>query len=61
MARKTSRAPSKRKLASAFHAMGKKPPKILAKTARKFGKARANKQRIAIAFSKAGEHRKGRR
>lgn len=54
MARKAAtRTPSKRKLAAAFHTIGKKPPKILAKTARKFGKARANKQRIAIAFSKA--------
>jgi hypothetical protein len=29
------------------------PPKQLAKTARKFGKADANKQRVAIMLSKA--------
>ena len=35
------------------HEMKEKPPKILAKTRRKFGKKRAEKQKTAILLSKA--------
>jgi len=45
--------PSKAALESAGHELKVNPPKQLARTARKFGKADANKQRIAIMFSKA--------
>lgn len=38
---------------AAFHEMKVNPPKQLAKTAKKFGKADANRQRIAIALSKS--------
>ncbi|HEY7195536.1 MAG TPA: hypothetical protein VH439_17465 [Gemmatimonadales bacterium] len=38
---------------SAFHEVKQNPPKILAKTRKKKGKKKANKQRIAIALSKA--------
>lgn len=38
---------------SAFHEVKQTPPKILAKTRKKKGKTQANKQRIAIALSKA--------
>ena len=47
------RKPSPGMLSAAFHKLKKEPPKILAKTARKKGKAAAEKQRVAIAFSKA--------
>ena len=42
-------------LKQAGHELKINPPKILAQTARKKGAAQANKQRIAIMFSKAGE------
>jgi hypothetical protein len=38
---------------SAFHEVKQTPPTILAKTRKKKGKTQANKQRIAIALSKA--------
>lgn len=37
----------------AFHEVFKRPPGIVKRTARKFGKARARKQQIAIALSKS--------
>jgi hypothetical protein len=40
-------------LSAAFHEMKKNPPKILAKTRRKFGPKRAEAQRVAIGISKA--------
>ena len=42
-----------RLIEAAGHEMKQNPPKILAKTARKSGVKRANKQRIAIMLSKA--------
>jgi hypothetical protein len=42
-----------KKVASAFHEIHANPPKILAHTARKFGKADADRQRVAIGLSKA--------
>ena len=42
-------------LASAFHELKQNPPAVLAKTRKKEGASQANKQRVAIAFSKAGE------
>jgi hypothetical protein len=44
-----------KKLSAAFDEIKANPPAILAKTRAKSGPARANAQRIAIAFSKAGE------
>jgi hypothetical protein len=43
----------------AFHEVKENPPAILAKTAKKSGAAQANRQRIAIALSKAGMSRPG--
>lgn len=40
-------------LSSAFHELKENPPAALAATRKKLGPARANKQRVAIAFSKA--------
>lgn len=45
-------------LKAAFSELKKNPPRILAKTKKKKGKRAANKQRIAIAFSKAGQSKK---
>ena len=45
--------PSKQAIESAGREMKVNPPKQLAKTAKKFGKADANKQRVAIMLSKA--------
>lgn len=45
--------PAKSKIEAAGHEMKVNPPKQLAKTARKFGKERASKQRVAIMLSKA--------
>lgn len=45
--------PPKGMLSAAFREEKQNPPAILAKTARKKGKAAANRQRVAIAFSKA--------
>jgi len=42
-----------KKVAAAFHEVKENPPAVLAKTAKKSGAARADKQRIAIALSKA--------
>jgi len=42
---------------AAFDEMKKNPPKVLSKTAKKYGKKRAEKQKIAIALSKAGKSR----
>ena len=41
----------------AFKELKDNPPKILKKTAKKHGKKRAEKQKIAIALSKAGKSR----
>ena len=41
----------------AFKELKKNPPKVLKKTAKKHGKKRAEKQKIAIALSKAGKSR----
>ena len=48
-----------KKLAAAFHELKANPPAVLAKTAKKSGSAQANRQRIAIAFSKAGMSKPG--
>lgn len=40
-------------LASAFHELKERPPAVLARTRKKEGAGQANKQRVAIAFSKA--------
>jgi hypothetical protein len=45
--------PSRAALQSAGHELKVNPPKQLARTAKKFGKADAKRQRIAIMFSKA--------
>lgn len=45
--------PSKGKIQAAGHEMKMNPPKQLAKTEKKFGKAKAKKQKIAILLSKA--------
>jgi hypothetical protein len=45
----------------AFHEMKINPPAILAKTAKKSGAAQANRQRIAIALSKAGLSKPGKK
>jgi hypothetical protein len=45
--------PSKEALEEAGHELKANPPRILAKTRRKKGKKAANKQRVAIMFSKA--------
>lgn len=50
-------SPSKEKLDEAFHELKKDPPRIVEETKSKYGKEKARKQGIAIAFSKA---RKGR-
>jgi hypothetical protein len=42
-----------KKIASAAREVKKNPPKILAKTAKKFGAEKAKKQKIAIILSKA--------
>jgi hypothetical protein len=44
---------------AAFHEVKANPPAILAKTAKKSGAAQANRQRIAIALSKAGLSKPG--
>lgn len=46
-------ASTKAKVAAAFHEVKENPPKVLAKTRRKSGAALANRQRVAIALSKA--------
>ena len=43
-------------LAKAFHEVKHNTPRVVKHTAAKFGKARAEKQRVAIALSK---HRRG--
>jgi hypothetical protein len=45
--------PPASKIEAAGHEMKVSPPKILAHTARKFGKADAKRQRVAIMLSKA--------
>ena len=40
-------------LESVGHELKHNPPRVLAKTARKYGKKRAQKQRVAILMSKA--------
>lgn len=45
--------PSKHKIAEAAHEMKANPPAQLAKTAKKFGRAKARKQRVAIMLAKA--------
>lgn len=40
----------------AFHEVFKRPPGIVKRTARKYGKARARKQQIAIAINKTRKH-----
>ena len=44
---------SKEKIEEAGHEIKVNPPKILAKTRKKFGKKRADKQKVAIMLSKA--------
>lgn len=53
MARKRQQTKTKRILARVGHELKKKPPRILAKTRRKKGKAAAEKQRVAILLAKA--------
>ena len=49
--------PSKEKLKEAFHEVKKNEPEVVEKTRKKFGKEKAHKVMVAIAFSKA--RRKG--
>lgn len=58
MAKKLGKAAKKAKLSAIFGEMQDNPPAILAKTAAKKGAAQANKQRVAIAMSKAGMSKK---
>ena len=51
--RKKGGSVNKPKLSRAFKKLKKNPPSVLRKTRRKKGKARANKQRVAIAYAKA--------
>lgn len=51
--KKVGSYPSQQKIESAGHEMKMNPPKQLAKTKKKFGKKRAQKQRVAIMLSKA--------
>ena len=44
-------------VSAAFKELKKNPPKVLGKTAKKYGKKRAEKQKVAIALSKAGKTR----
>jgi hypothetical protein len=44
---------SRRIVASVGHELKHNPPRILKKTARKFGRKRAEKQRVAILLSKS--------
>lgn len=46
---------SQAKIEAAGHEMKVNPPKILAKTQKKFGKKRMEKQKVAIMLSKARE------
>lgn len=48
-----SRQPSPGMLSAAFAEVHRKTPAIVKHTAQKFGKKRAEKQRVAIALSKA--------
>ena len=48
------------KLQKAFSELKKNPPAIIAKTRKQKGKKAAEKQRTAIALSKAGKSRKNR-
>ncbi len=50
---KKYKKPSSKAIKAAGHEMKKNPPAILAKTAKKFGKEVAGKQKIAILLSKA--------
>ena len=60
MARKKRKATkSAGLLHSAFEEVYSNTPKIVTHTAKKFGAARARKQRIAIAFSKARKAKGG--
>jgi hypothetical protein len=56
--RKIGGSVNKPKLSKAFKELKKNPPFVLRKTRRKKGKARANKQRVAIAYSKARKRKK---
>ena len=47
----------KMSVSAAFKELKKNPPKVLGKTAKKYGKKRAEKQKVAIALSKAGKTR----
>lgn len=47
------RYPAKSRIRRAGHELKVNPPRVLAKTRRKFGKKRAAKQRVAIMLSKA--------
>jgi len=44
---------TQKKVKAAFHEIKKNPPRVLAKTRKKFGAEAAEKQRIAIGLSKA--------
>ena len=50
-----------KKLSAAFHEIKHNPPAILATTARKSGAAQARRQAVAIALSKAGLSKPGKR
>ena len=52
--------PKKGTLESTFEELKENPPAILAKTRAKEGAKQANKQRVAIAFSKARRGQRGR-
>ena len=48
--------PKKTLVTSAFHEVYHNTPKVVTSTAAKFGQARADKQRVAIALDKARQH-----
>jgi hypothetical protein len=53
MAKSAITPKSQQTLTRMFHELEANPPKVLAKTRKKKGAKQANRQRVAIAFSKA--------
>lgn len=58
MARKKKQTKAAKRVKRAFQELEARPPAILAATRRKKGAKAANRQRVAIAFAKAGLGRK---
>lgn len=51
----TRKSGGKMSVKEAFKEVKDNPPKVVRKTAKKYGKKRAEKQKVAIALSKAGK------